>query len=287
MKLLSTQRFLLSAMLLALPILADGQDQKSSDAYLYWGGTEKVSFVAAPTKMFVYKDSTVSQDYLINLLNRVIDSEYKIIWCPRTYPDHLTDRYHEDACDVIVDDALIDNIISELAKDDGILTARRVYMEKDDFEYIAQHPEFERTDSITNPYSYSQKHEIWFFNEIPCFYAEKKAGEVPLDSISKALNLSILKKDGSSVTFRASKTADIFDLSIKLFETSYFSYAVPYNMSPFSTYGGTTGMKTAGAAVQGKAYYDMSGRKKDSPSGLTIVVEQNSDGTIRTEKKVF
>ena len=34
-------------------------------------------------------------------------------------------------------------------------------------------------------------------------------------------------------------------------------------------------------------YYNMSGQKMDTPSGLTIVVTYYSDGTVRTEKKMM
>ncbi|MBR5934547.1 MAG: hypothetical protein IKZ89_00175 [Bacteroidaceae bacterium] len=47
-------------------------------------------------------------------------------------------------------------------------------------------------------------------------------------------------------------------------------------------------MKTVSTTSQGnKTYYDISGRKMDAPSGLTIVVTPYSDGTVRTEKKLF
>ena len=34
-------------------------------------------------------------------------------------------------------------------------------------------------------------------------------------------------------------------------------------------------------------YYDLLGRRVDSPSGLTIVVTRYSDGSVRTDKKLF
>ena len=36
-----------------------------------------------------------------------------------------------------------------------------------------------------------------------------------------------------------------------------------------------------------KVYYNLSGLKTDTPSGLTIVVTRYSDGTVRTEKRMF
>ncbi|MBO7049978.1 MAG: hypothetical protein J6W42_05120 [Bacteroidaceae bacterium] len=39
--------------------------------------------------------------------------------------------------------------------------------------------------------------------------------------------------------------------------------------------------------IVSESYYDLLGRRMDTPSGLTIVVTRYTDGTIRTEKKLF
>lgn len=56
----------------------------------------------------------------------------------------------------------------------------------------------------------------------------------------------------------------------------------------FST-GGTTNAEIIAASITDTTveYYNLSGQKIDSPSGLTIVVTRYSDGTIRTEKKLL
>jgi hypothetical protein len=56
----------------------------------------------------------------------------------------------------------------------------------------------------------------------------------------------------------------------------------------FST-GGTTNAESIAASITETTveYYNLSGQKIDSPSGLTIVVTRYSDGSIRTEKKLL
>ena len=53
----------------------------------------------------------------------------------------------------------------------------------------------------------------------------------------------------------------------------------------------TTGIKRPEiketANIVSESYYDLLGRRLETPSGLTIVVTRYADGTIRTEKKLF
>ena len=286
-------RIVLTVTLLVVPMLAFGQYQTDS---LRWFNGETIYYLTLPNRLFVHKDSTVSQEYLINLLNRVIDSEYEIIWCPRTYPEHLTDRYHEDACDVVVEDALIDDVISELIKDDGILTARRVYIERSDYERGVEsdliHPGQEKSDPLYGHYSYTyaQWNEWWFFyDEIHCEpYDKLDVGNIPTDSICKALGLTFEYQEQSMFpyVFMASKGADILKTSADICKTGYFKFAMPQCWQPFASYG-TTAIKNTSSESKKKDYYNLSGQKTDTPSGLTIVVEQSSDGTVSTEKKLF
>lgn len=48
-----------------------------------------------------------------------------------------------------------------------------------------------------------------------------------------------------------------------------------------------TSVSSNRAEVEQTAYYNLLGEKTDTPSGLTIVVTRYTDGSIRTEKKLF
>ncbi|MBP5421045.1 MAG: hypothetical protein J6Y78_01255 [Paludibacteraceae bacterium] len=280
--------------LLSLPMLAFGQYQTDS---LRWFNGETTYYLTLPNRLFVHTDSAVTQENLKSLIDKSIDSEYAVTLGNKGKDNRVIPD--ENSCDIafdIDDDKLLDTIIAKLLKDDGVLVARRVYIRKSDYDIGVEsdliHPGQEKSDPLYGHYSYTyaQFCEWWFYDDIHCEpYDKVDLDKIPTDSICKALGLSFEYQEQSMYpcVFIASKGADILKISAELCETGYFKFAIPQCLSPFATYGGTTGMKTAGAAGQGKTYYDMSGRKKDSPSGLTIVVEQNSDGTVRTKKKLF
>jgi len=279
-------KFALAIILLALPMLAIGQNKVNSEFYTLWEDAGKIKFVTIPNRLFIHKDSSVTHDYFLSLLDKTIDTEYNVIWHPRVRPEPMIDRVHEDNCEVIVEDSLIEYIISELIKDDGILAARRVCAMKDDYEYSLQHPEL---DISFLHYPYSQSIEYWFFNEILCAPQKDGPDEHVSDSICNVLGLSFEYKKGQLYTwvFTAPKDADVFELSEKLCNTGFFTGVVPNYLYPFAVYGTTDIIPQNTNNSVGRIFYDMSGRRTQSPSGVTIVVEQNSDGTTRTEKKLF
>lgn len=106
-----------------------------------------------------------------------------------------------------------------------------------------------------------------------------------------------LKKHSDSTfgyysVFETSKTSDILSVCQSIYETGYVNWVtpstsvvVPVVLSSSFT---TDVQKTVENANQiDRHYYDLLGRSIESPSGLTIVVTRYSDGTIRTEKKLF
>ena len=213
---------------------SESEQIQTKESYVFWGTAGKIYFVTMPNKLFIQKDSTVTREYLLSLLDNVIDSDFEVIWSPRSRPEHIVDRIHEDNCEVIVNDALIDDIITELSKDDGVLVARRICAQKDEYEYGLQHPEL---DSSYLHYPYSRRIEYWFYNEIPCTPLETALDEIPSDSICNALGfIDCFVEQKTWITFKASKSADVIELSAKLYETGYFSYVVPKYRMPFRVY---------------------------------------------------
>lgn len=57
-----------------------------------------------------------------------------------------------------------------------------------------------------------------------------------------------------------------------------------YRLDPSQT---TTGININPIEILDVTYYNLSGQETETPSGLTIVVTRYSDGTVRTEKKIF
>ena len=65
-------------LLLALPLIAAGQNQAGSEYYLDYGDPNyslKVYYNAIPNRLFIQKSSDVSQDYIISLLSNIVGSQ--------------------------------------------------------------------------------------------------------------------------------------------------------------------------------------------------------------------
>ena len=286
-------KLFLTTTLLALPMLAFGQYQTDS---LRWFNGETIYYTMLPYRLFVHTDSAVTQDYLKSLLDKISDSEYVITLGSKG--KDFTPVPDENSCDIffdIDDDKLIDYISAMLLKDDGVLVARRVYMMRSAYERGIEsgliNPGQEKSDPLLGhcPYTYAQWLEWWFYDDIHCEPYDN-LDNIPTDSICKALGLTFEYQEKSVVpwVFMAPKGTDVLKISADICNTGYFKFAVPQNATPFAVYGDMTGMKTVSTTSQGnKTYYDISGRKMDAPSGLTIEVTPYSDGTVRTEKKLF
>ena len=74
----------------------------------------------------------VTQDYINELLDNAINGDFESEWL------------YDNFCRVIVDDELIDNIINQILKDEGIITARRIYVTRSDYNSYLFYPDLEK-----------------------------------------------------------------------------------------------------------------------------------------------
>lgn len=237
------------------------QITSSDHFFLYDRDSSKSFYYEIPDRFFIQVKDDVTQDYINTLLNRLIKCEFEKDW-PRN-----------EICRVFVDDALIDNIIDELLKDDGVLVARRIYVSKEDYNKYLFYPDLEIK-------------EKWFLNGIHG-YLSGGPNQVLIDSISNALGLTVNMGQYNSIWFQTPKKTDIFEVAQKLHEIGCFSGIHPDTEYPPMAYTWTEVRSTTTADIKEKLYYDLSGHKVDTPSGLTIVVTCFTDGSRRTEKTVF
>ena len=217
-------------------------------------------------RFFVEKNDSVTHDYINELLDNAIDGDFESEWL------------WDDICRVIVNEELIDNIIDVLLKDDGIKTARRIYVSRNDYCNYLFYPDLEQG-------------ERYLLNIVIC-YSIKEDNQALLDSISNSLDLTYSTGKYSSATFNIPKHADIFEAAQKIFETGGFGSAEIYVQIPpkIAHWGGDTYVSQANedeAIIEKVSYYNMLGRCVETPSGLTIVVTRYSDGSVHTEKKLF
>ena len=179
----------------------------------------------------------------------------------------------EDICKVVADEAQIDSALEELLKDDVIAVASHVYVNKGDYERYL----------INNC---PESMELIPLNSI-VYKLKDTYNESVIDSLANDYDLSIpsnVYQPEDVSLFYVSKTTDAFELSRKLLETGYFLYAYPEFVQSLSR---ITDVAQTSAEIEYEEYYNMSGQRADSKSGVTIVVTRFSDGSIITEKRHF
>lgn len=237
-----------------------GQYQKISEAK-YFDGQSEVCLVGIPGSLIVLKNADVTKEYFSNLLDSKIYGSFQMEWGG------------DDICRVTADEAQIESALEELQKDDVISAASHVYVNKADYDsyFINNCPE---------------SMELIPLNSI-VYKLKDTYNESVMDSLSDVYNLTIpsnLSLPEGIGLFYVSKTTDVFELSGILLETGYFQYAYPEFVQSLSQ---ITEVTPTSAEVEYEEYYNMSGQRVDSTSGVTIVVRRFSDGSIITEKKYF
>ncbi len=214
-------------------------------------------------RFFVEKADSVTQDYINELLDNAINGDFETEWLY----DHL--------CRVIVDEELIDNIIDQILKDEGITTARRIYVLNKDYNSYLFYPDLE-------------KGEQYISNILNGFY-KGEYNQAKMDSISSLLGLTYKKGSSNGIVFYIPKHADIFEVSHKIFETGgFYSVCLEVELPPIIAHWGETyiSQPKEEVTVKEELYYNLAGQRTDTPSGLTIVVTRYSDGSVRREKKL-
>ena len=228
------KQIVLTIILIVLPIWVIGQDNNESKCYL-WHNAQYIQEYCkeVPGRMFIQKESDVSKEFVVSLLDELTDSQFELSWCPK-------EGYQDNYCRVLVDDALIDSIIGELAQSDSILMARRIYVKKDYYDkYVislrqsgVRCEDFFKEPNMKNS-------EMWFLNELICTPVDlTKAYMVPKDSICNALGLTYEMIGSVLIKYKTSEKTDIFGVAYNLFKTNYFSrvsteFVAPYNGMSF------------------------------------------------------
>lgn len=277
--LLHAPKIAMTIVSLALPLCLMAQDIPSStsseDLYFYstsFSGSTynqnpigKVMLSAVPDEFIIKKKTDVTQQKIENtVLNYV--SEAQISWV------------EDDRCQVEIDESLIDEAIARIRSKEAVNSANRSYLKQSDYESKL----LKGTDypSIFN-----------FNQEVILLYKDGVLDSVK-DSLSNAFNISSINDNIIYTSWTAPKTADIFKICNSLNERGYVQFAEPnwitgYKIQFWSSGSGINGIEKTEVSKTSECYYDLLGRHMDSPSGLTIVVIRYSDGSVRTEKRIF
>lgn len=210
------------AALIALPIMAEGQEQNNSNLYIDYGDPSLYSLISyyekIPDCFFIQKKSDVSQNYITTLLDNLTNSQTEVYWFSE-------DGNQYDFCRVTVDEEQIGPVIAGLINDDAVITARRIYASKEYYDnYIAFLNQNGITDMRICNDPLLMRNAIGFMDCITGYPKEFGRPElVPNDSICQVLGLTYEIQERVSVRYNLPKNADFFDIAHKLLETGYIS----------------------------------------------------------------
>ena len=223
-------------------------------------------------RFMVRKSSTMSKSALESVIKGQLEKS-EIIW------------ENDSICTVLTIKEEVEGAMEAIQQKDGVLRVSHEYFDVEEYEDCLK-------KGVKNPYVFGLTGEITtsFKDNIT---------ETDKTKIINDYNLRLVKerKNGNEYDyycFEVPKTSDILTVSKRIFETGMVKYSVPIttlNIPPHhnSTGGSTTIVKEAFSDNKetGTLYYNISGKRIDTPAGLTIVVTRYSDGTVRTEKRLF
>ena len=236
--------------------------------FIYNSEGAKVYMYTLPGHFMITKDKQTDQTEIEAIINK-----------------YLTVSFYEwvgnDRCQVETDESLIDEAIAKIRNEELVKSANRSYLMQSDYE-----------STLLNGTDYPS---IYNFNQEIIISFKDGVSESIIDSLKNAYNISYIEDHTIYVSWIAPITADIFKIGNSLYESGYVKSAGPRMITGAKIHqasgSGTTGIKTPEinetANIVSESYYDLIGRRLDSPSGLTIVVTRYKDGTIRTEKKLL
>ena len=237
---------------------------KSELDYIYDSGGKKVYLYTIPGQFMISKDSETDQTEIESLLNQYLSKPY-IEWKA------------DNRCQVEVDESKVDEAIGILRNNEKIVSANRSYFMLSDYEGMLK-----SGTGYPNVFNYSQNINISFKNGV-----EKSVK----DSLANAFNLSLVTELEGQGTWVVPKTIEVIEVCRSLFESGYVNWVVPSWLSGFQVVlfssTTTTSIVKGSKTELDTQYYNLSGQRINAPSGLTIVVTRYSDGSVRTEKRLY
>ena len=172
----------------------------------------------------------------------------------------------------------VERAMNALLMEDLVIGVSHKYLDISDYEFSLR-------EGLTNPKDFGLDGiEISFKKEVTNDDKLRIINDFNLNLVEELERIRY-------ALYEVPKTMDVLSVCRSLYETGYLKYATPHTTQVYQLifWSSTTDVKTADNEPQeiGIKYYDLLGSPMDSPSGLTIVVTYYSDGTVRTEKKLF
>ena len=230
-------------------------DDKGNKNYLY----------KSPGRFMIKKDNATDKSIIETIIDKYLD-EPSVVW--------KTDNL----CKVETEESLVDEAINKVRTEGAVVSVNRSFMFLSEYE-----------NTLVEGTNYPADKN---FDESVIVMFKDGLSDYSKDSLMSAYGLTLVDDQVFYSSWAAPKTSDILQICNSIYESGLVKYVEPNWVSGFQIIyhsGGTTDIVKphAAATKTSENYYDLLGRRLDSPSGLTIVVTRYSDGSVRTEKKLF
>lgn len=185
----------------------------------------------------------------------------------------------DNLCIVETEDQLVDAAIANIRNEASVISANRNYLIPAEYERTLK----EGTDYPAD----------YCFDERIILKLKSGVSESVKDSLRNARSLTVVNENSAYYTWAAGKTDDILAHCAGLYDSGLVEWAEPNWVTGFKIiWHGQTDTTTGidqHITVQetGISYYDLTGRKMESPKGFTIVVTNYSDGSTKVKKVLY
>ena len=179
---------------------------------------------------------------------------------------------------------------------DVAVTAMEALKKIDDVKWVSE--QYLDNMFYVHCLKYSEKMTYWGLDGKLTLVFKDNVTDAVRNRITNDYNLSLVstqtENDIVRLVFELPKSKDVVSVCKSIYETGYVQYAVPniikereISVLPLNSGSETNGIEKTEVSKTSEFFYDLLGRRMNSPSGLTIVVTRYTDGSVRTEKKLF
>ena len=243
---------------------------KSGIDFYYDSSGNKVYLFKSPGRFMIKKGNDTEKSEIEAILAKYLVT-----------PSYVWET--DNLCKVDVDETLVDQAINNIRTEEFVISVSRSYLRE---------PEYEReliggTDYPTD----------FSFDNMVSFKLKDAVTESVKDSLKNALNLDRIEEQPGGIlyTWDSNKAGDVLDICQKMYESGVVEWAEPNWVSGFkiifwsdSSNQETTSVKKNNAVSETNVkYFDLLGHRIEKPQGLTIVVTEYSDGSIKVKKVLF
>lgn len=172
-------------------------------------------------------------------------------------------------------------------------TAMEALKKIDDVKWVSE--QYLDNELYAHSLKYGEKMTYWGLDGRLTIAFNDDISNVVMNNIINDYSLSLVssytKRGVVYGTYELPKTADVLSVCRSIYETGNVQ-----SVEPFIVKEGNGGLhpssiinipETTTVKEVSTLYYNLLGQRIDTPAGLTIVVTRYSDGTVRTEKRLF